>query len=265
MSLETVSLNWCDFATSKRWIAQRQMKNDDKIIPTKTEEAMHTWMIQFIKFHKKTPDELIEEAINDSEIAGQRLDDFYRYKKELIDRNSCITGIYGTLRGFYRHNKVTIQDISSPRFSPRQVKMTDANYPLFKRIETEQNGKKIKKSVLNRVLIQEFTSYLNYRDQTIHLCIMSSGLDSNDILKLTIGDILRQSEHSRIYLNDVRNKNFMEYKDFFSTEATERIRTYIKRERKNAPKNEPVFVTSTKSRKTQFTAHHVILKNYYII
>ncbi len=94
MSLESVSLNWRDFNTSKRWISQRQAKNDDKIIPAKTEEAMHTWMVQFIKFHKKTPDELIEESIDDYEIAGQRLDDFYRYKKELIDRNSCITGIY---------------------------------------------------------------------------------------------------------------------------------------------------------------------------
>lgn len=126
-------------------------------------------------------------------MAQERLDDFYRYKKELINRNSCITGIYGTLRGFYRSNKVNVQDISAPPISPRQVKMTDANYPLFIRIETEQNEKKIKKSVLNRQLIREFTSHLNYRDQCIHLCIMSSGPDSNDILKLTVDDIRLQS------------------------------------------------------------------------
>ncbi len=252
VSLETVSLNWRDFNTSKRWIAQCQMKNDDKIIPAKTEEAMHTWIVQFIKFHKMTPDEFIEEAIDDPEKAGLRLDDFYRYKKQIIDRNSCITGIYGTLRGFYRRNKVNVQDISSPKFSPRQVKITDANYPLFKIIEIEQNGKKIKKSILNRQLIREFASHLNYRDQCLHLCIMSSGLDSNDILKLTIGDILRQEQHSRHYLNDVRNKTFMEYKDFFSTEATNRVRLYIKRERKDSLDDEPIFVTSMKSRKAQF-------------
>ena len=128
---------------------------------------MDNWIRQFIKFHKITPDDLIEEAISDPEMAQERMDDFYRYKKELIDRNSCITGIYGTLRGFYRSNKVSVQDISSPTISPRQVKMTDANYPLFIRVETEQNEKKIKKSVLNRPLIREFASHLNYRDQWI--------------------------------------------------------------------------------------------------
>ena len=173
-------------------------------------------------------------------------------KKELIDRNSCITGIYGTLRGFYRHNKVHIQDFSSPKISPRQVKMTDANYPLFTRIEIEQNGKKVKKSVLNRTLIREFSSHLSFRDQCIHLCIMSSELDSNDILKLTVGDIRMQADNKRIYLNDIRNKTFMEYKDFFSIEATTRLRSYVRKERNNAPDEEPLFVTSLSARKNEF-------------
>jgi len=151
-----------------------QKKSDDKTVPEKTREAMDLWIRQLIKFHDKTPDELIEEAISDPEMAEQRLDDFYRFKKQIIDRNSCITGIYGVLRGFYRHNKVTVQDISSPKMSPRQVKITDANYPLFKRVEIEQNGKMIQKSVLNRPLIREFASYLSFRNQCIHLCIMSS-------------------------------------------------------------------------------------------
>lgn len=252
MSTVNILVNWSDFATVKRWESQLQKKSDDKIIPEKTKEAMNTWMPQLLKFHSKTPDELIEEAISDPEIGEKRLDDFYRYKKELIDRNSCITGIYGVLRGFYRHNKVNVQDFSSPKISPRQVKMTDANYPLFVRIEIEQNGKIIKKSVLNRNLIREFSSHLSFRDQCIHLCIMSSGLDSNDILKLTVGDIQRQADHKRIYLNDIRNKTFIEYKDFFSIEATDRIRSYIKKERNNAPNEEPLFVTSLTARKNEF-------------
>ena len=229
-----------------------QKKSNDKTIPEKTKEAMDLWIRQLIKFHEKTPDELIEEAISNSEIAEQRLDDFYRYKKEIIDRNSCITGIYGVLRGFYRHNKVNVQDISSPKFSPRQVKITDANYPLFIRIETEQNGKIIKKSILNRQLVREFASHLSFRNQCIHLCVMSSGLDSNDILKLTVGDIRLQSNHSRIYLNDTRNKTFMEYKDFFSTEATAWMRSYIQKEREYALDEEPLFVTSLKARKNEY-------------
>jgi len=90
LSLESIPVNWRQFATSKRWISQLQKRNEDKIIPQKTAEAMNTWMPQFLRFHKKTPNELVEEAISDYESAEQRLDDFYRYKKELIDRNSCI-------------------------------------------------------------------------------------------------------------------------------------------------------------------------------
>lgn len=252
MSLESVLVNWREFATSKRWASQLQKRNEDKIIPPKTDEAMNTWMPQFLRFHQKSPDGLIEEAISDNDIAEQRLDDFYRYKKKIIDRNSCITGIYGTLRGFYRHNNVNVQNITSPKFSPRQVKKTDANYPLFKKVEYEKDGKIIKKLVLNRELLQEFASHLNSRDQCILLCILSSGLDSNDILKLTVGDIRRQEAHSRIYLNDARNKTFREYKDFFSTEATIRLRTYVRKQRRDALDEEPLFVTSVKARKSDF-------------
>jgi len=253
MSQESVLVDWREFATSKRWISQLQKKNDDKTVPTKTLEAMNMWMPQFLRFHQKTPDELIEESISDSEMAGNRLDDFYRFKKESIDRNSCITGIYGTLRGFYRHNKVNVQDITAPKFSPRQVKKTDANYPLFEQKEyANAEGHKIKKLILNRPLLREFSSHLNYRDQCILLCILSSGLDSNDILKLTVGDIKRQENHSRIYLNDARNKTFREYKDFFSVEATKRLRSYIFKERMNAFDDEPLFVTTIKGRKTEF-------------
>jgi len=250
LSLESVLVNWREFSTSKRWISQLQKRNEDKIIPPKTEEAMNTWMPQFLRFHQKTPNELIDEAISDN--AEQRLDDFYRYKKKIIDRNSCITGIYGVLRGFYRHNNVNVQNISSPKFSPRQVKKTDSNYPLLKKVEYEKDGKIIKKLVLNRELLQEFASHLNSRDQCILLCILSSGLDSNDLLKLTVGDIRRQEAHSRIYLNDTRNKTFREYKSFFSTEATSRARSYVRKEREDALDEEPCFVTSVKARKSDF-------------
>ena len=83
MSTENILVNWSDFATVKRWKSQFQKKNDDKIIPTKTKKAMSTWMPQLLKFHNKTPDELIEEAISDPEMGEKRLDDFYRYKKRI--------------------------------------------------------------------------------------------------------------------------------------------------------------------------------------
>lgn len=248
---ETI-VSWHDFATVKRWKKRLQIKNDDKTIPVKTLGAMENWMPQFLKFFDKTPDELIEEAIADDEICQDRLDDFYRYKKERIDRNSCITGIYGTIRGFYRHNKVSVQDIMAPRFSVRQVKKTDANYPLFKIIEFDKGGVKTKKAVLNRELIREFYSHLSNTYQCFLLAQMSTGLDSSDILKLTIGDVMAQIDQSRIHFTGNRSKTSMEFSDFASKEATIRIKKLVKNHRVNAENDESVFVTSTFSRKCRF-------------
>ena len=90
------------------------------------------------------------------------MDDFYRYKKELIDMIPI--SLEFMRHRIYHYNKVIVQDISSPRFSPRQVKIANANYTLFKRIKTQQNEKRIKKSMLNRLLIQEF---IKIKEKTI--------------------------------------------------------------------------------------------------
>lgn len=253
---ETFVLDWHSFATVKRWKKRLEMKNEEKEIPKKTLETMGTWFPPFLRFHNKTPDELIEEAIADDEKCQDRLDDFWRYKKTLIDRNSCITGIYGTLRGFYRHNKVNVQNIIAPSFSVRQIKKTDSNYPLFKVIQLDKGGKKIKKAVLNRELLREFYSHLSNTYQCFLLVQMSTGLDSSDILKLTVGDVRAQMDLDRIHFSGNRNKTSVEFSDFASKEATSRIKKIVKNERINAENDEFVFVISNETRKRNFTELH---------
>lgn len=248
MRSELIQVNWRDFNSSRKWFKKLRLRNEDKEIPAKTLEAMQTWFPPFLAFCNKTPDELIEEALNDDEIVQDRLDDFYRFKKKSIDRNSCITGIHGVIRGFYRHNKINTQDIIAPKFSVRMVKKTDSNFPLFK-IITKSDVKKI---VLNRELLREFHSKLNTRDQCILLCLMSTGLESSDFLKLTVGDIRAQIDLPRIYMNGNRNKTFSEFSDFCSKEATIAIKNYVKKERREAVDEDPVFVITLAGQKRIF-------------
>ena len=173
-------------------------------------------------------------------------------KQKLIDRNSCITGIYGTIRGFYRHNKVNVQDIIAPKFTVRQIKKTDSNYPLFRIITMEKEGKKVKKAVLNRDLLREFYSHLNNTYQCFLLVQMSTGLDSSDILELTIGDVRIQSDQQRLHFSGNRNKTTQEFSDFASKEATLRVKKLVKNYRTNAEDDEFVFVIGDEQRKKNF-------------
>ena len=240
--------DWKEFNSAKRWVKRLTLRSDDKEVPEGTLVGMQTWFPQFLKFHKKNPDELIEEALTDLDIPQERLDDFYRFKKKQIDRNSCITGIYGIIRGFYRHNRINTQDIIAPKFSVRMVKKTDRNFPLFKIVTVSEK----KRIVLNRKLLREFYSKLNTRDQCLLLCFMSTGLDSSDFLKLTVGDIRIQMDKLRIHLNGNRNKTSEEFSDFCSIEASELIKSYVKKQRVDATDDEPVFVVTRAGQKARF-------------
>jgi len=256
MSTELIQINWKEFNTSKRWFKRLKKNNDDKEIPLKTLEAMETWFPPFLAFHNCTPDELIEEALTDPENAEDRLDDFYNKRKKEIDRNSCITGIYGVIKGFYRHNKVNVLDISAPSFSERLVVKTDSNYPVFKIVEVSKGDTKIKKLVLNRDLLREFYSHLSNTYQCVFLCLLSTGLDSQDLLKITVGDVRSQLHQERIHFSGNRNKTYSSFASFATKEASHRIKVLVKTQRENAEDDEPVFVISTQSQKCAFFKIH---------
>lgn len=253
MSTETIQIDWKEFNTSKRWVKRLKRKNDDKEIPQQTLRAMNAWFPGFLSFHNMTPDELIEEALTDPENAENRLDEYYNKRKNEIDRNSCITGIYGVIKGFYRHNKVNVLEVSTPSFSERQVVKTDSNYSLFKIVQASKGDKKIRKLMLNRSLLREFYSHLSNTYQCIFLCVLSTGLDSEDLLKTTVGDIRAQFNQERIHFSGNRNKTYSMFLSFATKEASERIKELVKTQRVDAEDDEAVFVTSEYARKCKFS------------
>jgi len=132
------------------------------------------------------------------------------------------------------------------------VKKTDANYPLFKITSFDKGGSTAKKAVLNRELLREFYSHLNNTYQCFFLCQLSTGLDSSDILKLTVGDVRAQMEQKRIHFIGNRSKTSQEFSDFASKEATSRVKQLIKSEKRDSEDSEYVFTICTRVRKSNF-------------
>jgi hypothetical protein len=200
-----------------------------------------------MKSSDMTPDELIKEAIPNSEKAQDRLFDCFEWGKRYhLDHNSLVVGVYGALRGFYSHNKIDTRNWHSPKILPRKVEQTDANYPLFR------PNKITKKLELNLDLVRNFLKQLNSRDEVIAVCLLSTGMDIGDLIKIDLGFVRSQIDHDRLYLSNFRNKNGEWIKTFFSKEATAMLRKYIKQERFDGEDSEPIFITSKSERKKQF-------------
>jgi len=243
-------VSWEKFATVKRWKKQLGMRSHKGELSQNTWSNCRFWMIRFLKCTKMNPDDLIEEAIRDSENGEEKLSDFYNWliKNDKQQPNSANTGSYGVIRGFFSRNKVHTQGWMTPKLQPRLVEQTDADYPIF------TVNPKTKKLDLNRTLLQSFYKKLSERDEIISLCLLSSGLDDGDLFKLNIGFVTRQNpEHERLFLSGARGKTGELFKTFFSKEATKRLRRYIATERRGASDSEPLFITSVKSRKETFT------------
>lgn len=250
--LEQILVNWEEYATIKIWKKKLADKSKRQELSPATWRTCKYWMKKFLKFTQKDPDSLIEEAVSDQEQGEERLRTFKRWCiSKGIDENTAISGAYGTIRGFYRHNNVNTLNWTTPIITEKKVEQIDGNYPMF--LKFEKNGKKM--LVLNRELIQDFLARLNFRDQIIALSMISTGLDDGDLLKLSVGFVRGQSTE-RLYLSNHRSKTLEKINVFFSREATKKLRDYIKKERKNASDSDPLFVTHIRERKIQFRKQH---------
>jgi len=190
---ETIVLTWEEieqFATIKHLKKQLTRKAKRQRLSKATWKSYQYWLKKFIPFTGKTPDTLIEEAQRDPEETENLLIDFKNWCVDhRLDENVAINGTHGSVRGFFRHNNVNTINWSTPLKTERKVGQTDDNYPMF--IKNEDKGKK--RLVLNRSLLQEFQSKLNYRDQMILDCLISTGLDDGDLLKLNVGFVTGQT------------------------------------------------------------------------
>ncbi len=246
MQVKTSQLmvDWKESKAIKQCFRVLKMRSKTKSLAKSTLSSYETWIPRLISFSKMTPDQLIEEGLKDSEVAEERVSDFYSAlvnrevtyanKMNLNSLNCCI---YGTIRGFYTKNRVNTHGWVSPQVAIPDVDKTDSEYPLFVLDEK-------KKLDLNRDLFNKFLRVLNPRDEVIALCLMSSGLDISDILDLTIYDIESQANHDRIFIMVNRLKTGEQAKSFLSKEATMYIRRYIKNYRTNRSENQRVFINT---------------------
>lgn len=247
--------NWEEFATVKMWKKGLTRKSKDKKLSEGTWKSVRYRMPVFLKLHNMTPDELIEEALKDSILGNDRADEFYNHLKDDLglDASSSHIAAYGVIRGFYSHNRIDTRGWITPIAPPKKVEVTDANYPLYKIIQIDgSDGKKSKKLVLNRELVKEFESYLNYRDKLIRGILHSASMDIGDLLRLTVGWVRSQDGHERLFYYTYRDKSNEIQKTFVSAIYTKMLRDYVTKDRFDALDSDPLFVNLLKDRKRKF-------------
>jgi len=140
-------VTWEDFATIRYHKKQLRKHSKKKELSQSTWHNMKIYFPGFLKFHNKTPDELIEESLVDSEIGEDRLDDYFSVLKDIIAFNSARVVCYALFQGFYSHNKVNTKNWAIPEPHPSAVKSTDDNYPVW------QYNEEIEEFELQQMLI----------------------------------------------------------------------------------------------------------------
>jgi len=247
-----LGINWVEietFATIKHLKKQLTKRAKRQRLSESTWKTYRYWLTKLFSFTQKTPDELIELALQDADETENLLIEFKDWciDKQGLDENVAINGTHGCVRGFFRHNNIITQNWVTPQHTERKVGKIDDSNPLF--LKHEKNGKR--RLVLNRELLREFQSKLNYRDQMIMDCLISTGLDDGDLLSLDVG-FVRNQEEPRLFLNHHRRKTLVSIRVFFSLTASKKLRHYVSTERTKAIDSDPLFITTDTERKKAF-------------
>jgi len=236
------------FEPYKIWQRKLKLQNKNKEIPKSSQHAMKFSLELFGKFTSLNPDQLIDEAQRNNDLAHERVADFYSNLRKTMRDNSASARSYGWVRSFYSRNHINTSEWKAPAIGVNEVDEIDSQVPLFVR-----DGNRLE---LHRKLIKEFLAKLSEKYEIVALCLLSSGLDVNDLLKLKIADIRRFDKDTRIFIQGIRNKTGQTYKTFFSKEATERLRNFLKTERNDAQDDESLFIPSTRELKSIFRQNH---------
>lgn len=193
------------------------------------------------------PDQLVAE---DVDAAMKRLTGYFLWltgekvegltpKDKSVGWNSACT-FQSFIRGFYTHNDVVFpKRFKVPKRKRSEVSKRDSRAPVYEYDEdrelTQMNG-----------LPSHFVSNLNFRDQTIAICLLATGADAADLLSLKIGFVKdgrgQMTAAPRIPWHGNRLKDSVEFRTYFSKEATACLKRYVEQERAGAGDDEPLFV-----------------------
>ncbi|MCW3997963.1 MAG: site-specific integrase [Candidatus Bathyarchaeota archaeon] len=238
------TLEYLKFDSIKNWfesLEQTAMSRNKKF--TKSARNNRTSVIiKFSKFTGLNPDQLLEEAKKDIKNATSKITDFFNWMvddKKLV-HNSAVTQI-GFIRGFYTHNDLFFpKRFGTPQRTVSQVAQRDRKVKIYDYDEVTD------KMIFNNGTLQQFIQNLNFRDQTITLCLLSTGADATDLLKLNIefvkdgkGDT---SKTKRFLWSGNRSKDGVPFKVYFSEEATQFLKRYVEQEKAGAKDKEPLFL-----------------------
>jgi len=198
-------------------------------------------LMEYTKDGEISPDLLLEEAKQNIDNAGKMLQEYFSMKlKSGTEWNSVVTNLC-FLRGFYTHNNLVFpKRMKIPKRHISSVKKTDGKTEIYGYDETTNE------TVFHNGTLKHFFDNLSFRDQTIGLSMISTGSDAADIVNLKIGFVKdakgNLSTVKRFPFHDNRLKDGVEFKTFFSVEATEYVRRYVQQERSNTKNDEYLFV-----------------------
>jgi integrase len=189
---------------------------------------------------KLNPDELLKEAKQDIKLTGKRLDDYFEARKKRTTHNTALTAL-SFIRGFYTHNEVSFpRSITLPKKLEAKVAVDDEKVSFY---DFDEETEEI---VFKNGTLQQFVQNLNFRDQTIALCLLSTGADAKDLLNLKVGFVKDMKgelcKKKRFFWHGTRAKTGEPFRTFFSEEATHFLKRYVEQERANANDDEPLFV-----------------------
>ncbi len=236
------------FASVKRWIESLEQgaagRGKELTESTKLNRLWHLW--KYTKCGSTNPDDLLSEARVNIEKTMQRLTAHFNAQQKAInekkgvDWNTACTDI-SFLRGFYTHNDIVFpKRFKSPQRRVSKVSRTDSKTEMYTYNEDTDEV------VFENGYLKQFISNLSFRDQTVAICLLATGADTADLLKLPVG-FARDGKgnlgnQKRFFWHDNRVKDNIEFKVFFSEEATQYLKRYVEQERANAPSDEPIFV-----------------------
>jgi len=256
------------FKTTMKNIAKNSR---NRVISKNTRRDYRTALVYYLDFvngqdgltKEMDPDNLIQEAKGDVELVKERLDLFflwlqgqkvegYKQREKSMRKTSACVRAYGQMRGFYTNNGITFGKWKTPNLADmtKEAIENDLTTPFFKL-------DKKRKVYLDRGMVKQFLANLKLRDQTILLAMLSSSQDSGDLFSLNVGDIRKQKDRERFFWDGTRSKTGIRFKTFFTIEATEFIKRYIKQERRDANGNEPLFVTRGNGGENRMNSNHL--------
>jgi integrase len=207
-------------------------------------------LAEYVQLNGLNPDQLMQGARADKKDAMTRLTNFFNWlqganiegkqRKTHVSWNAATTA-QAYLRGFYTHNDISFpKRFKSPARKVSEVTKRDVKTEIYSYDEETDE------IVYKNGCLQHFLSNLNFRDQTIALCLLSTGADAADLLALNVGfvkdDKGKISGAKRFLWKGNRLKDGIEFKVYMSAEASAFLKRYCEQERANEPDKAPLFV-----------------------